>query len=832
MSKQEKQISKKITQKDTAKTKATKTTIIKAKATKTAKSKTATKKSTTKTKSTKKTSAAKSKKMAAAKSKAAPKPKTSAAPKRKTVTSPKPKRAASSKKTVINPEAIMYYQDLTPGEPKKSPFLDTQLTPYKQHPKVQAYIQQHSKANLYINERPTIPRTKKVAGWNEDVPYVLSRETSQELPSFTFVGRQNIFELLEDQRASARHTALIGMRKMGKTTFLKRYYDYLFCTSNEVIPFFYSLMNLDEKRGSKRSVVKVAEEMMVIFLSQALGFLTQNKYLANNNSFKELLAALEELRPEAKERFYEPFHQLIEDWYADGILHPLYTMMQRSLDLTIAMKRRFDLSPVIMLDEYQEIGRSLVDENGEPYDCVPILNKYHCNEKIFLVLSGSGLTTRMEEALPSAFEYRIEKIHFGPLEKEESKELMRRTIQALKIQGFTGIEDILYEWVDGNPYFMRSVFAKNLAYEKAYGQKKEFTNKLGLERAYEFECKNATGKIYDFWHWYLVRNWRAYPTFIKFGKDIYQILEFLVNRKEKAVPFVQLQDFMKKNVEELIPMLLHLERIDLIEWNHTSNVIFITKEPTIIASIRAIEYPLFYPDDPEEIHREENLHKHIQEILRRLESMEEEKADMADQIHDIKANVHDVQANVHDVQTDVEKMHDAIMSLRGSLNYEKGMEAEAVIRGRIQRMEGLFTVYPVVGDVRNQKILDPISKKGYELDCVCDLDPAQLPLSGLPVAKIDYTSVDIASNSVETAQPSPKCKGMLVVEVKTLKQKISLAQAQHFIKGLQALQRLYGLTQIYAMYHAPQGFAKTAADSLMQHNIMVVEYAEEAKAEG
>jgi len=71
---------------------------------------------------------------------------------------------------------------------------------------------------------------------------------------------------------------------------------------------------------------------------------------------------------------------------------------------------------------------------------------------------------------------------------------------------------------------------------------------------------------------------------------------------------------------------------------------------------------------------------------------------------------------------------------------------------------------------------------------------------------------------------------MLVVEVKTLKQKISLAQAQHFIKGLQALQRLYGLTQIYAMYHAPQGFAKTAADALMQHNIMVVEYAEEAKA--
>jgi len=306
---------------------------------------------------------------------------------------------------------------------------------------------------------------------------------------------------------------------------------------------------------------------------------------------------------------------------------------------------------------------------------------------------------------------------------------------------------------------------------------------------------------------------------------------------------------MNKNVEELVPMLLHLERIDLIEWNRISNVIFITKEPTIVISIRAIKYPLFYPDDPEEIHREENLHKHVLEILKRLESIEEEKAGMADQIKDIKSDVdgiqgdvNDIQADVVDVQANLKKLHDEIMSLRGSLNYEKGMEAEEVIRGRIQRREELFAVYPVVGDVRNQKILDPVSKKGYELDCVCDLDPAQLPLSDLPVAKVDYTSAKPAGSaegaspaqSATSAQAAPaiaKCKGMLVIEVKTIKQKISLAQTQHFIKGLQALQRLYGLTQIYAMYHAQAGFSKTAADELMQHNIMVIEYAEtKAKA--
>ncbi len=112
-------------------------------------------------------------------------------------------------------------------------------------------------------------------------------------------------------------------------------------------------------------------------------------------------------------------------------------------------------------------------------------------------------------------------------------------------------------------------------------------------------------------------------------------MERLVNRKEKATFLRALQDFMKKEIEELIPILLHLERIDLIEWNRMSNVIFITKEPTIVISIRAIKYPLFYPDDPEETHREENLHKHVLEILERLESMEEEKAGMAGQIKDI-----------------------------------------------------------------------------------------------------------------------------------------------------------------------------------------------------
>jgi len=88
-----------------------------------------------------------------------------------------------------------------------------------------------------------------------------------------------------------------------------------------------------------------------------------------------------------------------------------------------------------------------------------------------------------------------------------------------------------------------------------------------------------------------------------------------------------------------------------------------------------------------------------------------------------------------------------------------------------------------------------------------------------------------AAALVQSTTPAvTKCKGMFVIEVKTLKQKISLAQAQHFIKGLQALQRLYGLTQIYAMYHAQAGFAKTAAELLMQHNIMVIEYSGETKA--
>jgi len=90
-----------------------------------------------------------------------------------------------------------------PGEPKKSPFIGTQLTPYTQKPQVQEYIQKHSKANLYMSQRPVIPRDKKVSGWGEDVPYILSRESSSSLPSFTFVGRQDMFEIVEDKRARA-----------------------------------------------------------------------------------------------------------------------------------------------------------------------------------------------------------------------------------------------------------------------------------------------------------------------------------------------------------------------------------------------------------------------------------------------------------------------------------------------------------------------------------------------------------------------------------------------------------------------------------------------------
>jgi len=718
----------------------------------------------------------------------------------------------------IDPEAIMYYQELTPGEPRKSAFSNTQLPKYVQKPHVQEYIQQHSKANLYLRQRPIISRAKKVAGWNDDIPYILSRKASQALPSFTFVGRERMFRAIEAQRANARHTALIGLRKMGKTTFVKRYYDYLFTTSTDVVPFFYSFMNLDERRGSKKSVIQVAEEMMVVFLSQALGFLTQDKGLVNNGDLRELLEALDELSPEYKERYYEHFHKLIQEWYAQGILYPLYRMIQRSLDLTLAIKRRFDLAPVIMLDEYQEVGRSFVDENGESYDCIPILNKYHCNEDIFILLSGSGLTTRMEEALPPAFEYRIERISFDPLEKEESLELMHRLIQALNLKTFEGIEEELYRLVDGNPYFIRSVLDFNRSYHHKFDEietgkeqqvskkerEKDFTEVKGLLKAYNFECTNELGRIYDFWHWYLVRNWRAYPTFLAFGQAVYKILKFLVDSND-VVPLQEIQEMMKKEPREkddrwkgkdkqlIIRILLHLARIDLIEWDHDTDMIFITPEPTIVASIQAIKYGLFYPDDPKKIHREENMYRHVLEIYKTRKGLQ-----------DLKDKVEDMQADLKKVQ----------QAGTGKLSHEKGKDAEAGVRSMIQQREGIFAPYPIQGTVRNEKIQDPSSKLEYELDCVVELDPAQLPIKDTAVAKIGYGDM---------GQPLPKSKGMLVVEVKDRQEKTNLAQVMHLIQSLQALQRVYGLTHVYAVFHSCAGFYKNAQKELMKHNIFVAE---------
>ncbi len=728
----------------------------------------------------------------------------------------------------INPETVMYYQDLMPGEPKKSAFWGTQLTNYVQKPYVQEYIQKHSKAKLYIGQKPVIPRAKKISGWNDDVPYILSRESDAALPSCTFVGRQEMFEALQAQRTIARHTALIGMRKMGKTAFVKRYYDYLFTTSESVIPFFYSFMNLDERRGSKKSVVQVAEEMMIVFLSQALGFLTQNKTLANNNEFDNLLFALENLPSEAKEMYYEIFHQMIQSWYADGTLRPLYQMMQRSIDITLRIKFFFDLSPVIMLDEYQEVARSFVDENGESYDCVPVLNKYHCNDRIFLLLSGSGLTTRMEDALPPAFEYRIERVQFGSLEKEDSQELVRRTVQALNLNVFEGIEEKLYKLVDGNPYFIQSVLTHNSAYQKMYGEKKDFTKLAGLLKAYRFECTDEAGKIYDFWHWYLIRNWQAYPAFLKFGQAVYQILRFLVNAKQ-AVPLQTIQDMMKQElqgqkdaltIERLVArILIHLGRIDLIKWKSASNMIFIAKEPTIVASIQAIKYDLFYPEDPQELHREENMEQHILDIYKTRESLEE-----------LATQVKKMQENVDTIHKDLKKVKQAGT---GKVSHEQGKDAEAEVRGMIQRREGIFAPYPILGNVRNEKIQDPSSKLEYELDCVADIDPVQLPLKDIPMAKISYVGIAQARGSAGSAHQKsitiasldqePTSKAMLVVEVKDQKKKTDISQALHFIQSLEALQRMHSLTQVYAVFYSCSGFYKNAMQELIKRHVVVAE---------
>jgi len=56
-----------------------------------------------------------------------------------------------------------------------------------------------------------------------------------------------------------------------------------------------------------------------------------------------------------------------------------------------------------------------------------------------------------------------------------------------------------------------------------------------------------------------------------------------------------------------------------------------------------------------------------------------------------------------------------------------------------------------------------------------------------------------------------------------------LAQVRHFIKSLTALQRLYGLTHVYAVFHACAGFEKNAEQELIQHNIIVAKYERERK---
>jgi len=501
----------------------------------------------------------------------------------------------------------------------------------------------------------------------------------------------------------------------------------------------------------------------------------------------------------------------------------------------------------------------------------------------------------MEEALPPAFEYRVNRIKFGPLAKEDSKELIRRTIKALDIEVFDGIENELYYLADGNPHFMHSILSFNLAYYEKY-EDKDFTKPEGLLKAYEFECGSQGGRIYEFWYWYLVRNWQAYPTFIKFGEDIYKILEFLVNRVKDRVHISELQDFMGKEDKYLIPILMHLERIDLIEWNHISNMLVVMQEPTIITSLRGIEYAFFYPEDETEVHRDENLYKavsdvhemrkeilKIQEAERQLamqmfstqkhvaavqdtvatvqknvSSVQSNVATVQETVSTVQGNVATVQADVTTVKGDVATVQQSVStvqndvstvqeelagiekkveSLSGMVYYEKGMDSEESMRELVAQKKGLFVHYPMVGYLRSQRIRDPMNKRGYELDCIADLDPQQLPLKEIPVVKLDYSAKAAPSGvrmelfqSPGISRPDSQYRGVLVVEEKDQKKKSTLAQVRHFIQSLAALQRLYGLTHVYAVFHAYAGFEEKAEQELTQHNIIVAKYPNEVEA--
>ena len=417
----------------------------------------------------------------------------------------------------------------------------------------------------------------------------------QSVPSDEFTDREEVIHLLVERAMNTPRditfsTAIVGQRRLGKTSVMEHVYNRLFWEQDEVVPIYFTF------EAKPTTSTEFAEVYFTNFLRQYVAFRFKDNELARredkDTDLNRLVARAESLNP-------DPIAN-----YAGGMMRMLSSpnfSLHDKLEAAIYLPRevmeynraRFlPETPIfVMLDEFQDVLR-INYSDGKPADTVGLYQWAVEGRKCPHFVTGSAVRLITQELLGTGALFgRFRFMEFRPLEDIYGLELVEKLALKYGITINELVAGVVVKRCGGNPFYIRCVMMQALEQKR--------TQILTSEAISDLIAHEVThGQIWRDWSAQLQKYFQTINSYYISKQILFHAAQF---HDERIVP-EQIAQQVQRPKEDVLYTLKQLAFAEMIDSD--GGYIFHNLKDPILRDFIKSQYELDIAKRPrEQVHR-------------------------------------------------------------------------------------------------------------------------------------------------------------------------------------------------------------------------------------
>jgi len=290
------------------------------------------------------------------------------------------------------------------------------------------------------------------------------------------------------KRLASSYT-LIARKGVGKTAILQRLYNRLFLEQTEVIPFYVSLAEFKNGRGTERFTVwQFTHVYFVTLLKQYIGFRTRDAALVQEREI-----GVERLEQIAQQRGLDELGK----WFAayrDFREHNEQNQaLYYALDFTFTHLYQMGMAGLLIVDEFQVLTM-LWDELIDQWrDITDAFQRTAEAKWCPMVVSGSAVSLISRTVFGGLLARRFGPYYLDPFPPRYSVEYALKLAHLQGVQLSDAVAYEIHSLTGGNPHYIWCLF-------NSLGLKGDDLSTLEqLRQVYEYEMTGRAGKLKGLW---------------------------------------------------------------------------------------------------------------------------------------------------------------------------------------------------------------------------------------------------------------------------------------------------------------------------------------------